>query len=33
MLKAHGVVVRILAGGGLIGLLLAGGSACAAHRF
>jgi photosystem II stability/assembly factor-like uncharacterized protein len=32
MLKAHRAVVRILAGGPLIGLMLAGGSACAAHR-
>src|SRR5258708_6483098 len=32
MFKGHGAVVRILAVGALIGLLLAGGSACAAHR-
>jgi photosystem II stability/assembly factor-like uncharacterized protein len=32
MLRAHGTVVRILAVGALIGLLLTDGAACAAHR-
>jgi hypothetical protein len=32
MPQAHGAVVRILAVGALTGLLLACGSACAAHR-